>query len=172
MVVTYTRPATAELRMRSRARIREAVRAIDGDVAESDVPLRALAARWRADGASASARRRLESAVAGFDEAPIHTIHAFCQRVLQEHAFESGAPFGAELVPEQKPFEREIVLDLWERALAARPAAVARALAAALDERKLRAAVQSALVKRRARLEPDDDGARLDEEALASATKR
>jgi exodeoxyribonuclease V beta subunit len=45
------------------------------------------------------AQHRLEAALRSFDEAAIFTIHSFCQRTLQDRAFESGTLFDAELVP-------------------------------------------------------------------------
>ncbi len=48
-----------------------------------------------------------------FDEAPIYTIHGFCQRVLAERAFESGTLFDAELVTNQADLLREIAQDFW-----------------------------------------------------------
>src|SRR5262249_10212991 len=44
------------------------------------------------------ARRKLQAAIDSFEQAAISTIHGFCQRVLQEHAFENRQEFRAELV--------------------------------------------------------------------------
>ena len=41
--------------------------------------------------------RRIERAKREFDQALISTIHGFCQRVLTQNAFETGAAFGVEL---------------------------------------------------------------------------
>ena len=158
LVVTYTIAATAELRSRIRARLREAANALEDGAAVEDELLRGLVEKWRVDGIAEDARVRLEIALREFDEAPIFTIHGFCQRVLQEHAFESGVPFGAELIPVQAPLENEIVLDLWRRALDAEPAEVARRVAPKIALRDLRLLVRLALSKRRARFLPEDGG--------------
>jgi exodeoxyribonuclease V beta subunit len=81
LVVTFTERAAAELVRRIRALIRRVLRhgPSGDDSAASHV--------WTVD---AAARDRLEAAMRGLDVAPISTIHAFCQRVLTEHAFASG----------------------------------------------------------------------------------
>ncbi|HEX5840988.1 MAG TPA: UvrD-helicase domain-containing protein, partial [Pseudomonas sp.] len=52
-------------------------------------------------------RKRLAEllAVHGFDEAAIFTIHGFCQRALQDAAFEAGGDFDNELTHD----DREII---------------------------------------------------------------
>ena len=81
LVVTFTERAAAELVRRIRALI---TRVLRHEPSTDD----ALAPHtWTID---AGARDRLEAALRGLDVAPISTIHAFCQRVLTEHAFASG----------------------------------------------------------------------------------
>ncbi len=65
LVVTFTEKATAELRFRIRALLQSRA----GELPAGD------------------ARTAVLAALHGFDGAPIHTIHAWCQRVLTEHAF-------------------------------------------------------------------------------------
>ena len=80
LVVTFTERAAAELVRRIRALISRCCdRVGDDDDAGAHV--------WTID---AAARERLEAATRGLDVAPISTIHAFCQRMLTEHAFASG----------------------------------------------------------------------------------
>ncbi|MCX5854923.1 MAG: UvrD-helicase domain-containing protein, partial [Deltaproteobacteria bacterium] len=59
------------------------------------------------------ALRILRSALRDFDEAPIYTIHGFCQRALHENAFESMSLFDTELVPDERALNEEIVHDFW-----------------------------------------------------------
>ena len=47
------------------------------------------------------------------DEAAIFTIHAFCQRVLQDNAFESASLFETDFITNQDALLREIVDDFW-----------------------------------------------------------
>jgi exodeoxyribonuclease V beta subunit len=81
LVVTFTERAAAELVRRIRRLIRAVLR---HDLAPDET---AGPHVWTID---ANARQRLEGALRSLDVAPISTIHAFCQRVLTEHAFASG----------------------------------------------------------------------------------
>jgi exodeoxyribonuclease V beta subunit len=77
LVVTFTEKATREMRERVRRKLREVADA-------APRPDDAEGPGWTVD---AEGRRRLQDALASFDRAPISTIHAFCQRLLSEHAF-------------------------------------------------------------------------------------
>lgn len=59
--------------------------------------------------------RILRAALRDFDEAPIYTIHGFCQRVLHENAFESTGLFDTELLPDERALHSEIVQDFWRK---------------------------------------------------------
>ena len=124
LVVTYTRAAAAELRERIRARLQETARALEARL-QSDVSIErgphskvlsmveACLGRGRPD----EELQCLKQALRGFDEAMISTIHGFCQRMLDENAFESGAAFGAELVTQQGALVDQVVADFWTRSL-------------------------------------------------------
>lgn len=120
LVVTYTKAATAELRDRIRRRLRQALQVLDGVPAE-DETLAAIVASRRARDDLPRDRLRLLHALRSFDEAAIFTIHAFCQRTLHDHAFESGVAFDAELVAEQDLLRDEVVRDFWARRIAPLP---------------------------------------------------
>jgi len=111
LVMTYTVAATEELRDRIRGKIRAALDALSGNGAK-DSFLGDLVAGL-AD--RKDARDRLREALRSFDEAPIFTIHSFCQRMLSENAFESGSPFDTELLPDERGLREEIVRDFWRR---------------------------------------------------------
>lgn len=111
LVTTFTELATAELRGRIRERLREALAVFRGEKTEDELLLR-LREGHRDHHAAAA---RIEAALLNFDEAPIYTIHGFCQRVLAERAFESGTLFDAELLTNQRELLREIVHDFWRR---------------------------------------------------------
>ena len=113
LVVTFTRAATAELKERIRLRLAEAVSVLEGaqpragDVVLSRLPSEAHAARSRGE----NWLRRLRDAQDSFDECLISTIHGFCQRMLQQNAFESSADFGLELVEDSSDLVEELVDD-------------------------------------------------------------
>ena len=121
LVVTYTQAATAELRERVRERIREAIAAGEASDAEAeafDPELRRLGLAARDGARAAGGPDPLRRALQEFDEAAIFTIHGFCQRSLQRHAFESCVAFDAELIEAPDLLEETLVRDLWARGLA------------------------------------------------------
>jgi len=97
LVLTYTRAATEELQDRIRKTIRKALDTLQQGQSD-DLFLSSYRERLDAEGLKNSARRRLTAALRDFDEASIFTIHGFCQRMLQENAFESSSTFDAELI--------------------------------------------------------------------------
>jgi len=112
LVVTYTVAATEELRERIRCRLAGAALAFA--CGESEDPLlAALVAKFP----DLRERRRvlglLQAARRDFDEAAIFTIHSFCQKTLQENAFESDALFDTELITDERHLRGEIVDDFW-----------------------------------------------------------
>jgi exodeoxyribonuclease V beta subunit len=110
LVVTFTEAATAELRERIRDRLADARTALEASLAGAgDTLLDALLSRVGRE----DALLRLTSALRDFDQAPIYTIHGYCQRVLGDRAFESGMPFVTEIVPDQSMLLQEIVEDFW-----------------------------------------------------------
>lgn len=119
LVVTFTEAATAELRDRVRGRIVEAeaaFRAALGGETPKDEALAKLARRRGP--ALEDDLKRLRRAVENIDEAPISTIHGFCQRVLHDNAFGTRVPFGAELIPDLSELYDDVLYDLWQRRVA------------------------------------------------------
>ncbi|MGR9053854.1 MAG: exodeoxyribonuclease V subunit beta, partial [Gammaproteobacteria bacterium] len=57
--------------------------------------------------------RRLELAANWMDEAAIYTIHAWCNRMLQQHAFDSGSLFKQEVDNDDAELLNEVVRDYW-----------------------------------------------------------
>ena len=119
LVVTYTRAATAELRVRVRRRIAQTLEALEqaAGQASDDPILEAVVRQAEREGKAAQHRAALKRALSGFDEAAIFTIHGFCQRVLKRHAFESGVSFDAELTEDQPMLLEEIACDYWTKRL-------------------------------------------------------
>ena len=109
LVVTYTKAATAELRTRIRERLVDVVAALSGRT-----PSDAFCARLIAE-VSDPARARLlcERALRQLDEAAVFTIHGFCQRALEDAAFESGSPFASDMIQDQARWIEECAEDFW-----------------------------------------------------------
>jgi len=94
------------------------------------------------------ARLRLQHAVRGFDQAAIHTIHAFCQRALQEAPFAAGLPFEFELSADDRALRFEVAAQFWRsevEPLAARAAGFADWL---VDKRVQPEALDTQLARR------------------------
>ncbi len=109
LVLTFTEKATAELRGRIRAlleRVLSGAACADGAEEDEEVEI------------GEPQRRKIETALFSFDRAPINTIHAFCQRVLTDLAFDSGSGFHLELIEARLAFHRAFREELRERAAA------------------------------------------------------
>jgi len=107
LVVTFTKAATEELKTRIRSRLAAAQAALTNG-ASDDPLIDALIKKNKT-----SARHLLQSALMNFDQAPIFTIHGFCQRILHEYAFETGSLFDTELITDQTDLLRDIADDFW-----------------------------------------------------------
>ena len=112
LVVTYTTAATEELRHRVRQTLAKALAAFSQN-ATDDPFLSALLKKHAAERDDLVVR--LNNALYGFDEAPIYTIHGFCQRVLKDRAFETGNLFDTELVTDQSAVLRQLAEDFWRK---------------------------------------------------------
>ncbi|MBO7411411.1 MAG: UvrD-helicase domain-containing protein, partial [Ottowia sp.] len=133
LVLTFTRAATRELTERIRARLTQAARVFRGEIeAPQDDPfLRDLLAEYHAQGEAATqqAAWRLALAAEAMDEAAVHTIDAWCQRMLREHALDSGQPFDDEFGDDEAALRQEAVRDYWRQQVYALDAADFAALA-------------------------------------------
>ncbi|MGF6754698.1 exodeoxyribonuclease V subunit beta [Paraburkholderia sp. GAS42] len=118
LVVTFTKAATAELHERIRGRLAELDRAIEtgddgGDPFIARLFETTLAPENGIDlGDAAKVVRR---ALRTFDQAAIHTIHAFCQRALQEAPFAAAMPFAFDMEADDAALRFELAADFWRQ---------------------------------------------------------
>jgi exodeoxyribonuclease V beta subunit len=112
LVVTFTKAATAELRERIRMRLAEAAAAFRGRGAH-DAFLQELASEYPDAEARSRAARQLELAAQWMDESAVHTIHGWCQRMLGQHAFDSGYAFVQNAASDEGELLAEAVRDYW-----------------------------------------------------------
>ena len=57
----------------------------------------------------------LNKALSGFDKAAIYTIHSFCQRLLNDYAFEAGGRFNLTPVTDSSEQLETVVYDFWRQ---------------------------------------------------------
>ncbi|MCV2356710.1 exodeoxyribonuclease V subunit beta [Paucibacter sp. B2R-40] len=119
LVMTFTRAATRELSDRIRARLLEAAKCFRGEaeVAAHDGLLQGLLTDYADAGQRSAAARRLSLAAESMDDAAVHTIDAWCQRMLREHAFDSGCLFDEELIGDEQAMLLEASQDYWRAQL-------------------------------------------------------
>jgi exodeoxyribonuclease V beta subunit len=115
LVMTFTRAATRELSDRIRQRLLDAAQAFRDDAEPDDELLRELRAAHAPGPGRQQAAWRLALAAEGMDEAAVHTIDAWCQRMLREHAFDSGCLFDEELGADESTLRAEAALDYWRQ---------------------------------------------------------
>ena len=114
LVVTFTDAATKELRERIRARLAEAARFFRGELQAADPLLHQLRDDYAEEHWPRCASR-LEIAVQWMDEAAVSTIHGWCQRMLREHAFDSGSLFTQSLETDHSDLLGQVMRDYWRR---------------------------------------------------------
>ncbi|CAH2791850.1 MAG: Exodeoxyribonuclease V beta chain (EC [uncultured Caballeronia sp.] len=113
LVVTFTKAATAELHERIRSRLVQIAHAMEtGDTAD-DAFLERLFETTLERIDPDEALKRIKIALHTFDQAAIHTIHAFCQRALQEAPFAATMPFAFELEADDSALRFEMAADFW-----------------------------------------------------------
>lgn len=120
LVLTFTDAAAGELRDRIRARLSEAALAFSLGHSH-DPALQHLIADY-ANSDHAIAAQRLRDAEQTLDEAEIGTIHAWCLRVLQQHAFDSGSLFQQRLRTDMDSLRLQVVRDVWRQWFYGQPA--------------------------------------------------
>ncbi|GAA4880174.1 exodeoxyribonuclease V subunit beta [Ferrimonas pelagia] len=111
LVVTFTKAATEELKDRIRQRLVEGAACFRG-LSEGDDYLQSLKAEFE-PAEHPRCALLLDLAAQLMDNAAIHTIHGWCQRMLREHAFDSGALFDTEMETDSSALLEQAVQDYW-----------------------------------------------------------
>ena len=127
LVVTYTKAATAELRVRTRERILDAIRLLDEPSGGVDV-LQSVTSDAVERLGRRAAESRLRVALSQMDRAAILTIHGFCQRLLQEYPLLFGIDFDFEVSEDAATMYSELAVDFWATELYDAPEWLLRAL--------------------------------------------
>jgi exodeoxyribonuclease V beta subunit len=114
LVVTFTDAATKELRDRIRTRLAEAARFFREEIEAPDGLIADLREGFAAE-QWAGCASRLDIAAQWMDEAAVSTIHSWCQRMLREHAFDSGSLFTQSLETDHSDLLGEVLRDYWRK---------------------------------------------------------
>ena len=117
LVMTFTKAATRELSDRIRRRLVEAATCFRGEAqpqADDDFLARLLQV-YPAGPQRQAAAWRLAMAAEAMDDAAVYTIDAWCQRMLREHAFDSGCLFDEELQANEAAMLAEAARDYWRQ---------------------------------------------------------
>uniref|UniRef100_UPI003D0AD548 UvrD-helicase domain-containing protein n=1 Tax=Pseudoalteromonas sp. TaxID=53249 RepID=UPI003D0AD548 len=109
LVVTFTEAATQEIKDRVRARIINARDALLGKKPDDELIEQVINEVTDKH----AAFDLLDAAAKSMDEAAIFTIHGFCQRMLKQHAFESGVAFNLEFILDERELIQETLNDFW-----------------------------------------------------------
>lgn len=116
LVVTYTKAATAELRVRARERLATAIHLLDHLEGSADVLHGVLTDAIERTGRSKT-EQKLREALAQMDQASILTIHGFCQRLLQDYPLSFGIDFDFEVAEDVASMYADLAVDFWATAL-------------------------------------------------------
>ncbi len=117
LVMTFTRAATRELSARIRQRLLEAARCFrhPNSTPSADEFLQNLLADYPDAHSRQQAAWQLANAAENMDEAAVFTIDAWCQRMLREHAFDSGSVFDEQLVADEQAVFMAAAQDYWRQ---------------------------------------------------------
>ena len=115
VTVTFTNYATSELKERISLFLEEALLCLQDKSSGTDPMIAAVCGQIPFEKRD-EAGKKLKSAISSFDSASIFTIHGFCHRLIQENAFEIGAPFNLEL-SENSNIPHETAVDFFRKEL-------------------------------------------------------
>jgi exodeoxyribonuclease V beta subunit len=111
LVVTFTKAATEELKDRIRNKLLQA--RMDFSKGTSEDP---FIQAWMDKSENPNQWvQTIQDALIDFDRTAIFTIHGFCQRILHEHAFETGSLYDTELITEPAKIIQEVLDDFWRK---------------------------------------------------------
>ena len=119
LVMTFTRAATRELSDRIRARLGHTAATLRAPQCcdPEDSFMVGLLQDFPSEDERQRAAHRLTLAAQAMDDAAVDTIDAWCQRMLREHAFDSGSLFDETLVADEAALRLEAAQDYWRVAL-------------------------------------------------------
>ena len=133
LLVTFTKDAARELADRVRQVLTTLASPACSDPGIETKDIARLRKRLEADGL---AQDRVRQAMANLDQLAVSTIHAFCQRSLQQEGTLCGLPVLPEVMTDDAEFRTQVLETAWIERLARDPlmAAIATGLEWSLDD--------------------------------------
>lgn len=116
LVVTFTEAATKELIDRIRRILKNLlhyVKSGENLSGENRIPEIIQKASTDKSFSHKMIRQRIDKALKNFDDAAIYTIHGFCNRMLEDAAFETGALFNTELIEDTDEILADVMADFF-----------------------------------------------------------
>jgi exodeoxyribonuclease V beta subunit len=127
LMVTFTKAAVAELEERIRLFVRSAYKVSMGEAIKDQT----ITAIVKGCEEQTEARKLLQEAVLFLDETSVLTIHSFCQKTLNEFAFETNQLFGAETLKDLDLIIETEINKFWRQQVTAIPSVLLGELIAA-----------------------------------------
>ncbi len=120
LLVTFTNAASDELKQRIRLRLKEVLTLFKAQPSEGviqDEFLKQLVKQFEEQNAEFKelTLNRLILAMRSFDEAAIHTINGFCQRMLSDYAFNSAQHYELKLIHNDTEHWQKAIKDWWRK---------------------------------------------------------
>ncbi|HMA63505.1 MAG TPA: exodeoxyribonuclease V subunit beta [bacterium] len=116
LVVTFTEAATKELMDRIRTILKNLLTYLktgQNSVGEDRIENIIEKAIQNMNLSRPTIQDRITTAIKDFDDAAIYTIHGFCNRMLQDAAFETGALFDTELIEDSTDIRNDVLADFY-----------------------------------------------------------
>lgn len=120
LVLTFTKAATAEIKLRiyenlltAKRMLEETSENVREHLFEKEPVIRDILKPYLDE--RSEALKIISNAVKNFDENGIYTIHGFCNLILSEYAFSSGVPFDKNMVTDQSLLVFETIVDYWRK---------------------------------------------------------
>ncbi len=110
LMVTFTEAATAEMAERIRKFVREAYM-FKKYQSECEDEIKKIVSKNELD--ENLVIERLKRAVLSLDDINVFTIHSFCQRTLNEFAFETGQAFGLDVLADESEIIEQVINKYW-----------------------------------------------------------
>ena len=112
LVVTFTKAATQELRDRIRAILHQAKSYLE-KTSDAEKDLADIVNKARESESAEALITRCYQAILQLDDAPIYTIHGFCQKMLNDFSFSMGQPVAQTLMENPQALRLQIAQAFW-----------------------------------------------------------